>query len=501
MYHFHVRISPGKTTARNLDLALAERPEGKTIFTWFYDEVRSAILDGRLLPGARLPSTRDIAKQYRISRGIVVAAMEQLQAEGYLAGKTGSGTYVKAVIPDDLLGLNRRKPKLPRLPALDQVPEWVRIGVSGWRLKPFLPHLTANDQFPQKLWAQVASRRLRRLTPEILLGADTLGYRPLREAIAGYLGGSRGVKCTADQIVVVSGVQQGLDLTVRQLLRPGDGVWMEEPGYLGAREVFQMAGARLTGVPVDEEGLDVEAGDRLGTKPRLIYVTPAHQFPLGVTMTLERRFALLDWARKADALIFEDDYDSEFRYAGRPVPALQGLNGDASVIYAGSFNKVLFHSLRLGYVVVPERMVDAFASLRWFIDRFPPGIEQAVLCDFLTEGHFGRHIRRMRELYANRLGALVDAAEKKLGDLLTIRDTHAGLQTVGWLGDGLQADAVARAASDLGVVTVPLGKYSLTNESIPALQLGFAGFDEQQIRLGVDQLARAVEVVGRIRND
>jgi GntR family transcriptional regulator / MocR family aminotransferase len=344
--------------------------------------------------------------------------------------------------------------------------------------------------FPTTLWAQVAARRLRRVSTNLLAGGEALGYRPLRQAVADYLNSSRGVKCTAEQVLILSGAQEALDRTARILLNPGEPVWMEEPGYPGAAVVFHAVGARICPVPVDAEGLDLERGLKKWKSARLVYVTPAHQFPLGVTMSLRRRLALLEWARRSGTLIFEDDYDSEYRYSGRPVPAMQGLDRSGVVIFAGSFSAVLFPALRLGYLVVPPDMVDVFAAAESVSTHHPPLLEQAILCDFITEGHFARHIRRMRELYAERLSVLLEAARDKLADVLEISTVEAGLQTVGWLKRGIRAERIAELAAKRDLEVVPLSHYASGRSRREGLILGFAAVDPRELRRGVEQLAR-----------
>jgi len=330
------------------------------------------------------------------------------------------------------------------------------------------------------------------VSTNLLAGGEALGYRPLREAVADYLNTSRGVKCTADQVLILSGAQEALDRTARILLNPGEPVWMEEPGYPGAAVVFRALGAYICPVPVDAEGLDLQRGRQKWKSARLAYVTPAHQFPLGVTMSLRRRLALLEWARRSGTLIFEDDYDSEYRYSGRPIPAMQGLDRSGVVIFAGSFTAVLFPALRLGYLVVPEEMVDVFAAAESVSTSHPPLLDQAILCDFITEGHFARHIRRMRELYAERLGVLLEAARDKLGSALEISTVEAGLQTVGWLKRGVRAERVAELATQRDVEVVPLNRYASGKTRREGLILGFAAVDPRELRRGMEELARVL---------
>jgi GntR family transcriptional regulator/MocR family aminotransferase len=484
--------------ATSLPLSLPAPSPGMPLYRWFYEELRTAILAAGLKPGARLPATRDLARQYGLSRATVVTAFEQLKSEGYVEGKVGAGTYVTQVLPDELLqvgGISHEGASQPRRVAWSDYARRLKaFPEAGPRpTRAFRANQAALDAFPTLLWAQVAARRLRKVSAQLLAGGEALGYRPLRAAVADYLNAARGVKCSADQVLIISGVQEGLERAAHLLLNPGDPVWVEEPGYPGAAIVFRAAGARVCPVPVDSEGLDLEAGQRRWKRAKLIYVTPAHQFPLGVTMSLRRRLAMLEWARRSHTLIFEDDYDSEYRYSGRPIPALRGLDRAGAVIFAGSFNEVLFPALRLAYLVVPSGMVDRFAAAQSVSMRHAPLIDQAVLCDFITEGHFARHIRRMRELYAERLEVFLDCARQKLSGLLEIPTVEAGLQTVGWLARGISAAQAAKEAAKEDVEVVPLERYASGSFRKQGLLLGFAAVDARELRRGVDQLGRALE--------
>ena len=488
-------------TKRATAFALVLPPErsGTPAYRWMYASLREEILAGRLRSGAKLPATRDLARQYRLSRGTIVSAFEQLKSEGYLRGAIGSGTYVSNILPDALLQVTGAPN--PRLST--QGKKKFSVSNYGKRVKlfpsfeirpsrAFRPNVPALDLFPTTLWAQITARRLRRASMQLLLACDPMGYGPLRDAVASYLSTSRGVKCRPEQIAIVSGVQEALDLTARLFLNPGDRVSMENPGYVGARMAFEAVGAKVSAVHLDDQGMKVR--DRSLRGSRLVYITPGHQFPLGITMSLSRRLELLEWARKSGALIFEDDYDSEYRYSGPPIPAMQGFDRNGLVIFAGSFSKVLFPSLRLGYLVIPPHLMTLFAATISLTVRHAPLAEQAVLCDFITEGHFARHLRRMREVYAERLSVLLEVARERLAGLLEISKIEAGLQTVGWLREGMDGESATRAAAARDVEVFPLSRYAQGSVAREGLQLGFAAVDAREIRRGVQGLATALEV-------
>jgi GntR family transcriptional regulator/MocR family aminotransferase len=350
----------------------------------------------------------------------------------------------------------------------------------------------ALDAFPRDLWGRLLTRQWRRSYAELFGYREPAGYRPLREAIAAYVGAARGVRCVPDQVLVVAGSQQALDLAARLLLDPGDAAWVEDPGYPNARGALAAAGARLVPVPVDREGLVVERGIERRADARLAYVTPANQFPLGVSLSLPRRLALLEWAHRSGAWIIEDDYDSEYRYAGPPLPALQGIDGHGRVIYVGTFSKVLYPGLRLGYLILPVEMVDAFAAARLFADAQSPVLEQAVTAEFINEGHFSRHVRRMRTLYAERQTELVRVAREQLDGLLHVTPAEGGMHLVARLPDDSDDRQIAHRAADLGIWAAPLSTFGIAASGPRGLLLGFAAVDAVQIRMGARILRRAL---------
>jgi GntR family transcriptional regulator/MocR family aminotransferase len=466
-----------------------------------YQRLRAAILAGELPPGTRLPSTRSLATELGVSRTTALAAYEQLRDQGYLDGRVGAGTTVAELSgPRPALPVSTHAaPHAPR-PALSA--RGAAMAGDRWRLRPpdwfgaglraFPLGLPALDAFPHQVWTRILTRRARRSLDGLLGYQDPAGYRPLREAIAAYLSMARGVRCTPERILVVGGAQAGLDLAARLLLDPGDPAWVEDPGYYGARGALVAGGARLIPVPVDTDGLDVAAGQRCEPTARLAYVTPSHQFPVGVTMSLPRRLALLAWANQAGAFVLEDDYESEYRYVGRPLPALQGLDEAGRVIYVGSFSKVLFPSLRIGYLVVPDDLMDAFTAGQRLGQIHVPALEQAVLADFLAEGHLGRHVRRMRALYAARGAALIRAIRRQTGEALEVRSAHAGLHLVGWLPTGTDDRAAAARAAQHGVQAQPLSAHALQPPSRGGLLLGYAAVPQAEIEQGARRLAEAL---------
>lgn len=458
-----------------------------------YQQLRGAILTGRLKPGTRLPSTRAFARELSVSRNTIVEAFDQLIAEGYLVGKHGSGTFVneqldaRSPLPaHKTTGRTESELLSKRGAQLAQLALSPQRGESP--IYPFRQGVPALDLFPLDTWLRLQRRALRQVTRDAFGYGDPAGYRPLRQALASYLGASRGVRCTADQVIIVSGAQHALDLAARLLLDAGDRVWMEEPGYRGARGALLAAGAQLVPIPVDEEGLSLREGLRKRVPARLVYVTPSHQYPLGVTMSLARRLALLDWAKHTGAWILEDDYDSEYRYAGRPLAALQGLDSDGRVIYIGTLSKVLMPALRLGYLVVPPELVHAFTNARALTDRHAPLLDQAVLTEFIVQGYFARHLRRMRGVYAQRQIVLRDAIENDLRQWLRVEPAAAGLHLVAMLRQTPDDRAVVQAALAQCIELAPLSYFYLQTPARAGVLMGYAAFSDKALLEGIRKL-------------
>lgn len=481
-----------------LDPAAAE-----PLYEQIYRGIRTAVHEGRLAPGTRIPSSRILAGDLAVSRSTVLLALEQLAAEGYLTSQARSGTRVAALLPDRLLATGHATltttadaPLAPLAPRrrLSPAGEFASVHDEcssrlGAAPRPFRPGVPALDHFPTELWSRLAAKRYRRLSFALLDYADPRGYAPLREAIAAHVQTARGVRCTPDQVLITSGAQQALSLIAQVLVSAGDQVWMEDPGYLNARGALEIAGADVVDVPVDREGIDVREGVRRAPDARLAYVTPSHQFPLGVTMSAARRTELLAWAARASAWIIEDDYDNECRFSGHPLPALQGMDDAHRVLYVGTFSKTVFPSLRIGYLIAPPDLVQPLVRARALADGRPASVDQAILADFLTEGHFTRHVRRMRALYADRQRQLVQHASAELAGLISIAASASGLHLLGWLPHGVSDRAVSDALAARGVEAPPLSRFFASGDvGRGALLLGYGALDDAALHDGIRTL-------------
>ena len=455
-----------------------------------YNAWRRGILAGRFARGERVPSTRELADALSVSRSTVTQAYEQLVAEGYLQSNHGSGTFVCKELPDSQLrAKNLSKARGSKTPAVTLsrygagLQEDYSVPLRRAGFINFASWGPDREVFPFSFWRRVLLRHMRTASADMFQYAErAAGYRPLREEIAKYLRRSRAVHCEAEQIVVVNGSQQGLDLTARLLLDPGDEMVIENPCYLGASRVFKASGAQLRAVAVDAEGITTRD---LGARARLVHVTPSHQFPSGVAMSLNRRLELLAWARQHNATIVEDDYDSEYRYGGPPLPALQGLVDDVPVVYCGTFSKVMFPGLRIGYLVVPQSLVAPFMRAKFLADRHTAILDQMALRDFLAEGHLERHIRRMRRLYGARREALLESLRRHFGDAAVVVGDAAGMHTMVRIDDktlgerALQNKVQLRNAASSYLGRAPSNEYLF----------GFSMINERTIREGIKRIA------------
>jgi GntR family transcriptional regulator / MocR family aminotransferase len=485
------RVASGILPAITVD-----RKASKPLHRQIYDAFRTAIVEGSLRPGQRMPSTRVLASELGVSRFPVLNAYDQLLAEGYFEGRVGAGTVVSGSLPDQFTSSapvhgirrapirSRPRPLARRCSILP--PREISPWLLGWGA--FGVGQVAFDQFPHHIWSRLVARHCRRMGAKSFHYGDMMGFKALRETIASYLRTARSLHCEADQIMIVSGSQQALELSARVLLDPGSRVWMEEPGYGLARDVFALAGCRLVPVPVDAEGLDVSAGIKRYRKARAAFVTPSHQFPLGSTLSASRRLQLLDWAQSSGSWIIEDDYDSEYRYESLPIASLQGLDADARVIYIGTFSKVLFPSLRLGYVVIPPDLADGFLTIRRAMDLGAPGFYQEVLADFIGEGHFARHIRRMRVLYHARRTALVASIGKELGPAVDVLGSEAGMHLAIALESGGNDMEIAERAAQQNLWIWPLSRSYMGEAPRQGFILGFGSTPVAEIPRAVRKL-------------
>ncbi|HKD82630.1 MAG TPA: PLP-dependent aminotransferase family protein [Candidatus Angelobacter sp.] len=481
--------APKKRLDKIPPLIAVDRKAAKPLYQQIYEAYRSRIVSGELRAGELVPSTRELARELRISRLPVVNAYSQLLAEGHFESRVGSGTFIATTLPRySRSHLWRRgrpggapRPVSARAHALPkfQRPNWVE------QLGPFQVGQPDLRTFPVDIWSRLSSRYARELKVRALQYGHPMGLAELRESVATYLRTSRGVHCEPEQIMIVSGSQQALDVSTRVLLDPGARVWVENPGYWLVQHVLAAAGCRVIPVPVDSEGLDVAVGIKLARDARAAFVAPSHQYPLGVTMSATRRFQLLEWANQAGAWIIEDDYDSEYRYDSMPIASLQGLDTRDRVIYTGTFSKVLFPSLRIGYIVIPPDLVERFAAVRQAMDICPSHASQAVLAQFIREGHFARHIRRMRKVYEERRRVLMEEIEHAFGPSHKIMGASAGMHVALLLGNNYcDHDIVMKAAQrKLWLSALSLSYVASTGRQ--GLVLGFGNTATHQIPAAV----------------
>ncbi|NEQ53156.1 MAG: PLP-dependent aminotransferase family protein [Leptolyngbya sp. SIO3F4] len=465
-----------------------------------YSQLRWAILSGRLHSGQRLPASRVLAKSLGLSRTTVTQGYDQLISEGYLQTRPGAGTYVCEQLPDNLL--------MPEHVVNDHHTS-VEIPLSDYgnlvQKSPLRPERKefeisfrygqpALELFPVNLWRKLLSKHCCQTSHWLEYATSSTGYQPLRQAVANYLQRSRAVRCTPKQVIITNGSQQALSLITQLLVSPGDSIAIEEPGYLGARHIFQASGANLLHIPLDRDGLIVDELTRYRVKPRFVYVTPSHQFPTGALLSLTRRLTLLKWARETGGLIVEDDYDSEYRYGGRPIPSLQGLDTHASVLYVGTFSKVMFPSIRLGYLVLPEALVEVFGKAKWLADRQPPTLTQAVLAEFIAAGHLDRHLRKMRLCYERRRDTLVQALYKHFGKTVEILGDSAGLHVMAKLPLILSDDEAVDRAASVGVEICSAQDQYETPRNTGEFVFGYTAIDEAQIEKGIHLINQAFQM-------
>lgn len=469
-----------------------------------YEHVRNAVLSVALIAGTKVPSSRSLAGDLKCSRNTVLRAYDQLFAEGYLEGKERSGIYVVRVLPEEY-----SKPARIHQ-ALSHPATGLMMSLRGERLArmrplqlsrhvPFEPSRPDISEFPFDIWTRLAAS-VWKSPPRVLAGqTDPAGYRPLREAIVDYLQGARMINCTVDQVIITTGSQHSSDLVARLLLDPADDVWVEDPGYAGIRAALQAAGANVVPIPMDDQGINVEYGRGKAAKAKLVAVAPSHQFPLGIVMSISRRLELLAHASESKMWILEDDYDSEFRYSGRPLAALHSLDNGERVIYAGTFSKVMFPALRLGYLVVPMRIAHDFARARSMLDLQSSILAQPIVSRFMVEGHFATHIRRMRNVYRERQLHLVKAVQEYLGEFLTAQPDETGLHILARFSPYLARCTTDRELSEkaiaAGIITPPLSDYYVDQRDGKAILLGYGAFSIEELDVALPKLRSLIHEI------
>jgi GntR family transcriptional regulator / MocR family aminotransferase len=478
-----------------LDRASHE-PLHEQLYRQIRDELVAATFNNN---SSRLPSSRELAVDLGISRFTVNVAFSRLHAEGYLQSKIGSGTFVAEPLPETYLSARTAKagPHIERAPRLSErvrnipdqrVGKQFDFGIAGPPGVSFVPASAALDEFPIAIWEGLRGEVLAQKGAHLLQYASSRGDPDLRKALATYLCDYRGARCHPDQIIITAGTQQAMMISAMSLVNRGEVAWIEDPGFYQARRTFGFAGARVVPRPVDREGITIGRPSK-ERSPKIIYVTPSHQFPLGMTMSLARRTALIDFARTCDAYIFEDDHNSEFRYTGPPLPCLQGLDNVGCVIYAGTLSKILYPSLRLGYILAPEKLVEPMIKIRAVMDQHSPAIDQATLARFLTQGFFLSHIKRMRKLYSDRREYFIKQFNSLLSKYFILEIPEAGLHFVAWLRRKTDLPLITRVCAEIGIRPSPLSSCFIKAEPEAALTFGFAAWSRAQIREGLSKLA------------
>jgi len=501
------RRVPNRRRQRSIiafEMVRLDRTAAEPLHHQLYRQIRDELKSGSFNPtSSRLPSSRALAAELGVSRLTVNEAFAQLHAEGYLTTKARSGIFVADPLPDTFLAadnktaspqlrqerrISKRVSRIPDARTGDEFDWGPTNAPPGVLLQSGIP---AVDEFPLAIWERLRTQLLAKKGVNLLRYGSNRGDADLREALAAYLCDFRGARCHPNQILIVAGMQQAMLIAALAVLDPGDRAWIEDPGFHQARKVFALAEAKIVPRPVDREGLVIGRAPSRSV-PRFIYVTPSHQFPLGVTMSLKRRKALLDFAERSGAYVLEDDYNAEFRFSGPPLPCLQGLDRSGRVIYAGTMSKILFPSLRLGYLLVPAPLADAVAKLRTAIDQHSPTIDQATLARFINEGFYLSHVRRMRKVYAERRELFIELFNSLLGNRFTLDIADAGSHALAWFRFPEDLSRLQLLKPNLGVKISPLSLFCIEAKLPPALLLGFAAWSPAQIREGLARLARAL---------
>ena len=485
-----------------------DRTSVEPLHLQLYRQIRDELKSGSFPDGAaRLPSSRALAVDLGISRLTVNLAFSKLHAEGYLRSQDRSGTFVAHPLPESFLSAAKSKarPAIGRPPRIADRVKGLQDERTGNQFDlgatnagagvSLVSSIPAVDEFPVSVWERLRTQALATKGAHLLRYASHRGDADLRKAIAAYLCDFRAARCHPDQILITGGMQQAMSISAMAVLNPGDAAWIEDPGYHQARRVFTLVGARVIPKPLDHDGMVISRAPK-EPLPKIIYITPSHQFPLGMTMSFERRNALLDFVRVHDAFIFEDDYDAEFRFVGPPLPCLQGLDNSGHVIYAGTMSKILYPSLRLGYIVAPELLVDSLVKIRSTMDQHSSAIDQATLARFITEGFFLSHIKRMRRIYSERRDFFIKQFNDLLGDRFTLQVPEAGLNCVAWLKREEHFDAVRRVTLEIAVRPSPLSFFCIHARLKPAFVFGFAAWTPTQIRESLVKLASALKTKG-----
>jgi len=472
-------------------------PKGQ-IKDGLYSALRDAILDGRLKASTKLPSSRALAEMMSISRNSVLAAIERLLDEGYLFTKPSSGTYVAEVVPDQLIHIQESSEKTtinhhhtlninPNMDAL--LSSWREQACSSQKKRVFHVGVGCIDLFPHQLWGKLLTRAWRQSYYQLGQFHDPRGYLPLRQAICEYVQSTRGLNCNEQQIIIVNGTQQAIHLTAYALLQANDEVCLDEPGYDAAFNIFRSFGAQVNLIESDEEGMQISKITDHYSKSKLVYTAPSHQFPLGGTLSLARRFALLDWANSQEKWIFEDDYNSEFRYGTHPIQALQGLDQQQRVIYSGTFTKMMFPEFRLGFMVVPEALIETFSAAKYYTDVRSSYLEQVALALFIQQGHYARHVRKVRKACYERQQALIKAINEHLSDIVEVQPTDSGIHLIGWLKGTWSEQDFINHCSVLDLAIQPLSRYCQITTKKAAVLIGYAAHQPEEIIENIKELA------------